>query len=506
MSIDLSLDRLQRLVTHLPPYTRPTLHVAGTNGKGSVASLLSTILLSSSLSVGRYNSPHLVSIYDCITLNNKPVDPAIYDATRAKVVEADTTHGTRLSSFELLTLTALSIFEEARVDVAVVEVGLGGRLDATNIIPDESIAVSLLTAVDLDHQAFLGSTVSEIAREKAGIARPGRPFVLGPQKHTEVVEVAREVVEKVGEKVVQPVRVDKREWDEELDGPSGTPFSLTKVPFTEPSPQPVTIHALCFDEPVRALLPLYGEHQLDNLRTAVAGISALLTRHCPLSANLDLASRITPRTLAEGIKNTRWPGRLSFHILPAPVSKSASSSRPLIVLADGAHNPGSSATLSSYITHLFSVLAPSEVKANATTSTTINLTYILGLSHSPPKTPLQTLLPLLPPSPSPLHPNVRINVNVACVRFTPPEGMPWIKTVPPEETSQVVRGLVPDVKVWIPDERDASGAAKGNLQRALEWAASLRVGGEGESELVVVAGSLYLVADLYRLLEEDRAT
>lgn len=499
MSIDLSLDRLQRLVTHLPLYTRPTLHVAGTNGKGSVASLLSTILLSSSLSVGRYNSPHLVSIYDCITLNNKPVDPAIYDAARAKVVEADTAHGTHLSNFELLTLTALFLFEEAKVDFAVVEVGMGGRLDATNIIPDEAIAISLLAAVDLDHQAFLGSTVSEIAREKAGIARRGRPFVLGPQKHAEVVEVVRELVEGV----VQPVRVDKREWDEELDGPNRTPFSLTKVPFTEPSPQPVTIHAPCFEEPVRALLPLYGEHQLDNLRTAVAGISVLLSHHHPISANLDLASRITPQSLAEGIKNTRWPGRLSFHTVPASVSESLS--RPLIVLADGAHNPASSVTLSSYITHLLSVLAPPEVKANATTSTTINLTYILALSHSPPKTPLQTLSALLPPSRLSSHPDVRINVNVACVRFTPPEGMPWVKTVPPEEMSQVVRALVPDAKVWIPGERDTSEVGvttKGDLQRALEWAASLRVGGEEEEELVVVAGSLYLVADLYRLLEK----
>jgi dihydrofolate synthase len=170
MSIDLSLDRLRILVNHLPPYTRPTCHIAGTNGKGSVSALVSSIL-QSSLNVGRYNSPHLVSIYDCITINNIPVSSALYNAARAEVTEKDFEKGTKLSSFEILTLTALRVFEREQVDVAVVEVGMGGRLDATNIIPDDTILVSALTAVDVDHQFYLGDTVGKIALEKAGIAR-----------------------------------------------------------------------------------------------------------------------------------------------------------------------------------------------------------------------------------------------------------------------------------------------------------------------------------------------
>src|SRR5882762_9813819 len=191
MSIDLTLDRIRTLASHMKtPYTRPTCHIAGTNGKGSVTAILSSILFSSlpPLSVGRFNSPHLVSIYDSITINNKPVASSVYANARGAIESVDRVNSVGASSFELLTLTALLVFEEAGVDIVVIEVGMGGRLDATNIILDECILVSALTAVDLDHQAFLGNTVEDIATEKAAIARSGKPFIIGKQKHQTVYE------------------------------------------------------------------------------------------------------------------------------------------------------------------------------------------------------------------------------------------------------------------------------------------------------------------------------
>ncbi|KAF9461739.1 Mur ligase [Collybia nuda] len=462
MSIDLSLDRLHRLVGHLPTYTRPTCHIAGTNGKGSVSSLLSSIIYNSSLSFGRYNSPHLVSIYDCIVINNEPVKPDAYARAKAEVERADKEHETKLSSFELLTLTALYIFEEAKLDIVVIEVGMGGRLDATNIIPDEAILVSALTAVDLDHQAFLGNTVADITKEKAGIARKGRPFVLGPQKHGEVAGVVKSVVEGVGGQVVEAVHVVKRPWTEDIDG-------VKRASFREPSPQPVTISLACFSRCIRTLLPLYGEHQLDNLGVAVSIVSELITH--PSSSHLNLGTRITPETVSEGIKSVRWPGRLSFHELPASV-----------VLADGAHNPASSTTLGAYITHLLSLSEKDK---------TINITYVLSLSHSPPKTPLQTLAPILPPK-LPTNPNITLKVNVAVLRFTPPEGMPWVKSVPPSVLGDVVAELAPEAGLWVAEED-----SNDQLENALTWAADVGQGG-----LVVLAGSLYLVADFYRLIEK----
>ncbi|KAG6872530.1 hypothetical protein C0995_009104 [Termitomyces sp. Mi166 len=482
MSIDLSLDRLRRLVQYLPPYTRPTFHIAGTNGKGSVSAILTSILCSSapSLSVGRYNSPHLVSIQDCISINDSAIDASTYSDARSRIEHADQVHETKLSNFELLTLTALTIFEEAKVDVVVLEVGMGGRLDATNIIPDESVIVSALTSVDLDHQFFLGNTVADIAREKAGIARKGHVLILGPQKHPEVLESVQDVVRNIGGELISSIMVVRRDWDSDLDGSLRPSLSLTPGHFSEPPPTPVIAHMPCFSRDIQATLPLFGDHQLENLGVALTVISTLLTH--PSTVDTKIAKSISPETVCRGIRSVRWPGRLSFH--PLPAEPTIGISRPLIVLADGAHNPASSTTLGSYITHLLSLVDE---------KSSLSLTYILSLSHSPPKTPLQTLSPILPPK-LPSQSSLKINVGVALLRFTPPDGMPWVKSVAPEDMRDVVASLVPDAEVWVADE-----VAHNQLHHALEWAA--KRDGNG---VVVVAGSLYLVADFYRFLQQER--
>ncbi|KAJ7095715.1 Mur ligase [Mycena belliarum] len=465
MSIDLTLDRIQRLADHLPAYTRPTCHIAGTNGKGSVSALVSSMLSSSTppLSVGRFNSPHLVSVNDCIAINNASVTSEVYEKARAEVERADKEHGIGVSSFELLTLTALLIFEEAKLDVVVLEVGMGGRLDATNIIADECILVSALTAVDLDHQAVLGASVSAIAAEKAAIARKGTPFVLGSQPHPEVEAVVASVVTAAEAELLYALPVLPREWDAALDGPSSPPFALSGTPFTPPPPLPVRFSMPCFEHPVTALLPLHGEHQLDNLALAVSIVSAVLMHPAWTTAR----ARFTPAAIADGIRRVAWPGRLSFHPLNTP---------RLLVLADGAHNPGSARTLAAYLSELLVGARP------------LALTFILALSHSPPKTPRETLAPLFAAAAL-----GQADVSVALLRFTPPEGMPWVRAVPPVELQAVVESLAPDAKIWV-DENNADGP--GALHRALDWAAELN---RKRDQLVVLAGSLYLVADFYRL-------
>ena len=544
MSIDLSLDRLRILINHLPPYTRPTCHIAGTNGKGSVSALISTILQSSSssspsspsLKVGRYNSPHLVSIYDCITIDNIPISPASYNAAHAEVTEKDREKGTKLSSFEILTLTALRVFEREQVDVAVVEVGMGGRLDATNIIPDDSILVSALTAVDLDHQSFLGDTVDKIAFEKAGIARKKRPFVLGfqnPAHAQQVVASVTKVVDEVGAVLVPAITVLKRDWDTTVDGPPPESFSLfsSSSPQTPP-PQPVKISLPCFSSPLQALLPLYGTHQLDNLGTALTVINALLTdpsceeklvRNSSAhgSTSVSLKDIITLESVARGIKETKWPGRLSFHTVHLPTSPSTpneASPPPFLVLADGAHNPASAKTLGDYITHLLhqTIISTKEspnyhqTRRKKPICINFNITYILSLSHSPPKTPLQTLSPLFPLG-IPKFDDIAVSIttSVGLLRFTPPEGMPWIKCVPPTEVEAVVKGLIPDADVWVVPDADEE-KSENALEKALRWAAGKRkeneedgvVDHEQQANLVVLAGSLYLVADFYRFLDQ----
>ncbi|KAI0669179.1 Mur ligase [Trametes maxima] len=498
MSIDLSLDRIRRLLSLLPSYTRPTIHVAGTNGKGSVCALVSSILSASSppFVVGRFNSPHLVSILDCICIENKPISAQTYSVSRGEVERVDRENAVSASNFELLACTALHVFQRAGVDVVVLEVGMGGRLDATNAVPDECILVSALTAVDLDHQAFLGNTVEAIAREKAAIARPGRPFVIGPQVHPGVLEIARSVVSEVGGSLEPLPDVTAADWDNTILGPP--PTGQTSV---SPPPRYVQITLAPFTEPVRTLLPLHGVHQSANLQVAAGVISALLTDPAGQKLGPNLRDRITPATVASGIQLTRWPGRLSYHALSLPSEGQSDTPEPrrLLVLADGAHNPASATALTDYLSDLLSKV-PSESEGRP-----LALTFVLGLSHSPPKTPEQTLVPLFR-----LHSRLpqgrQVRLGAALLRFTPPEGMPWVRSVPPSELRTAITSITPDsaseIDIWLgPDEDEASADTPGAaapLERALRWAA--RRQRDREDALVVLAGSLYLVADFYRLL------
>jgi len=453
MSIDLSLNRIRLLLSHLPTYRRPTCHIAGTNGKGSVSALLSSILQASSppLSVGRFNSPHLLSVRDSIVINSKPVAADVYDQVRDEVERVNQQLGAQASKFEVLTSTAMMIFEKLKLDIVVVEVGMGGRLDATNAIPDEAIVVSALTSVDLDHQGFLGNTVAEIAREKVGIARRGKPFVLGRQKFPEVKEVVKNVV-----------------LGDDIRGHFVQAVEPVELPSEDPrEPTPVSIQLPCFPEPLRGRLPLHGLHQLSNLGVASTIVSELLAhRSC---SHLKLSGRITPETFATGLGKTSWPGRLSFHALPNGRS----------ILVDGAHNRGSAQTLADFMATLLPSLP--------TTNDSFNLTYVLGLSHSPPKQPLDTLAPLFSLL-SRSYPNVR--VNVAALEFSPPDDMPWVKAEPPSTIYDAVKAHYPQARLWLPSE------GNGGLSDALNWASDVS-GGDG---LIVLAGSLYLVADFYRFI------
>ena len=456
MSIDLSLNRIRLLLSHLPTYRRPTCHIAGTNGKGSVSALLSSILQASSppLSVGRFNSPHLLSIRDSIVIDSKPVAADVYDQVRGQVERLNQELGAQATKFEVLTSTAMMIFEKLKLDIVVMEVGMGGRLDATNAIPDEAVVVSALTSVDLDHQGFLGNTVAEIAREKVGIARRDKPFVLGMQKFPEVEEVVRNVVS-----------------GDDIRGHVVRVVEPTELPSEDPrAPTPVTISLPCFPEPFKGKLPLYGSHQLSNLGIASTIISELLTH--PSCSHLGLSGRVTAETFANGLAGTNWPGRLSFHTLSNGKS----------ILIDGAHNQGSAQTLADFIV----TLLPSPPTINDT----FNLTYVLGLSHSPPKKPFDTLAPLFSPSLlSRTHPNIR--ANVAALGFSTPDDMPWVKHEPPAVIYDAVRAHFPHAKLW------SSNEGRTGLSDALDWATDPSRG----DGLVVLAGSLYLVADFYRSIK-----
>lgn len=432
--MDFSLHRIQQLLSGLPPYTRPTIHVAGTNGKGSVTALLDAILHESGHSTGRFNSPHLLTSRDSILINGKPVSMTDYNTAVQHVQLVNQNIG--VTSFELLTATALLVFEKMGVDIAIVEVGLGGRLDATNALPDSVILVSAITAIDLDHTGILGGTIEEIASEKAGIARAGVPCVLGKQAKDSVYVAVKEVAENRGARLLLA--------SESVSITHQTPSNPADCHSSHSSPPQMILVKVGLDT-FQASLHLHGAHQLSNALTAIAVVRQLQT--------MPSYSHITSNCIAAGLSNARWPGRLEWVRYVVPESR-----RTVKVLVDGAHNSASSRALASYLVSNFPPVRRS---------------YVVSLSHSPPKSPRSVLEPLL-----------RSGDRVAVLPFTPVEGMPWIKPVPIEILLRTAQDLTGDSE---------SARSFVDLMTALEWVTKWE-------DPIVVFGSLYLVADLYRLV------
>ncbi len=276
------------------------VHVAGTNGKGSTSAMIAAGLQAAGNRVGLFTSPHLVEPTERIVIDGRAVTAAefseAFDAVHRvadRMMEAGTLDA-HPTYFETVTLMAFWWFAKQEVDWAVIEVGLGGRLDATNIVTPQ---LCVITPVDYDHEAWLGKSLDAIAFEKAGILKAGVPAVMAPQR-----PVARDVIVKRAESVFAPV-LDSAAWPvAELEiGAHGSRFVIAGL---------------------RIDCPLAGEHQVDNARTAAAALNAL---------------NVTPEQIRAGIAAARWPGRLEM------VSES-----PEIWL-DGAHNPSGARALAAYI-------------------------------------------------------------------------------------------------------------------------------------------------------------
>jgi dihydrofolate synthase/folylpolyglutamate synthase len=298
----------------------PTVLVAGTNGKGSTAATLASILQASGLKTGLYTSPHLIRINERICLNGEPIaddDFAllhdVVDRTAERLVgEGDLPW--HPSFFETLTAMAFEYFARNHPDMVVLEVGMGGRLDATNVVEPR---LSIITDIALDHQKYLGSTVAEIAREKAGIIRPGGVVVTLPQL-PEANDVIGNAILNAGARAVNAVPY--------------VPLSSGPWPVASGQWQPYALDLI--GETIQVESPLVGRHQLRNVALAIAAAVEL--------RNQDLdkhgIAQITPETIACGIRQTHWPGR--FQVVRA------TGDNPEYVL-DVAHNPAGAWALRS---------------------------------------------------------------------------------------------------------------------------------------------------------------
>ena len=414
-----------------PENSFPSVLVAGTNGKGSTAATLASILQASGLRTGLYTSPHLVRINERIRLDGKPIGDDdfallhdVVDRTAERVVgEGDLPW--HPSFFEMLTAICFEYFARSRPDMVVLEVGMGGRLDATNVVEPR---LSIITDIALDHQKYLGETVGEIAREKAGIIRPGGIVVTLPQL-PEANDVIGNTILDVGARAVNAV-------------PYVPPVSPGSSQYLVPSTQETASSGArqryslaVLGKEIVVDSPLVGRHQLRNLALAIAAAEELHNQG---------TAQITPETIAEGIRETRWPGR--FQVVPA------AGDNPEYVL-DVAHNPAGAWALRSTL--------------SAAYQNNREIIMVFGVMRDKA---VQEITEILFP----------IAEHVIVTRANNP------RSASPDEIRQAAARVAAGVDI---DEAEDVASA---LERARKVA--------GAGGLVVVTGSIYVVGEAMRML------
>jgi dihydrofolate synthase / folylpolyglutamate synthase len=535
------IEEMQTLVEALghPQRRFRSILIAGTNGKGSTAATLASILQAAGLRTGLYTSPHLIRVNERIQIAGEPISDDDFARYYFRVDDcanqliADGHLPASPSFFEALTALAFEAFAEARIDIAVLEVGMGGRLDATNVA---NPLLSVITDISLDHTEWLGDTITLIAREKAGILRPNGVLITLPQ-HPEanhaIGEAAvaldvrgvnaadympslqrsalsdQEAAEESPEAVLKGHDMSRAETgpkNEEASAPEGAERVVRSTATVEaPAFRPgvsgsVKGGALAPDpgglrnrypleilgQTIQIDSPLWGEHQRRNIALAITAAVELRNQY---------GYRITPAHIEAGIRNTQWPGRLELFTLPTPSAFSSSAPGPF----NAERRTPNAVTLSAP-----SAFSHSTPGANPLSPAPCPLhPVLLDVAHNPAGVwTLRAALSSLYPAPCPLHPVLvfgcmrdKAFAEMAQILFPLFSLVVTTPVASPRSASaEELAACAADVGVRAVAASDPDAA----FDRALAEAPP--------GALIVVAGSVYLIGDIRQLLLNRGAT
>lgn len=565
--INLGLKRTTRLLQqiaenlfHQPHFDPPwkAVHIAGTNGKGSVASYLSALLRrtivskdSSEIRIGRFTSPHFIDRWDCITINDEAVSRDVFETAEKQViaiarkVAQDLEHETLQSpvsgeglsqdqirkdamptEFELLTATAFTIFSQPSpkpCDIAIIECGLGGRLDATNALPDLAIGVSVITRIGLDHVGILGGSLESIVREKCGIFRAGVGVVVDGENEKKVLNI-----------VSQQKQQKQQKQHEATDG-SQEDNSASGILVARPSDLHDLIEAALSEEAVLKakdgnqvgspqLLRLMP-HQRSNLSIALniwklMYLDNMKSLHATMRPGLNFSeNQVSPALVENVLKDASksYPARLQL-LQPGWLDHTKNHGLPGLnttpLLLDGAHNEQSALVLRDFVDkQTVDPIQNLDIGIDKVTdSQTLKrrpVIWILALSSTKP--PTEVLSALLAPKmqtdgtevvledPNQYSTPKDERTKIIFTSFGPIDSMPWVKATPTTKLIHAAEAL---------GQADNVHAATESIIGALDAAEDLLAEYEGKLEserpLLVVAGSLYLASDFLRFLRDGR--
>ena len=419
--IELGLQRISKLLQEVKLPWR-AIHVAGTNGKGSVCAYVSAMLHFQGVPCGRFTSPHLIDRWDCITINEKTVKERLFLEVENHFIRKNKEKDIQATEFEILTATAFEIFSREKVEVGVVEVGMGGTLDATNIL--EKPFCTVITKIGFDHEKYLGSDLLQIASHKAGIMKKGAQCVIDSTNDEEVLDFLESHAKRVE-----------------------VPYICSAGKGCELSPDEKGM----LKDVVRVTAGRNLEtYQQMNLSLALMAVATTLEQ-----LNRQYSSLLIVRSASE----SSWPGRQQY------LTIGYLTGRMEDILLDGAHNTDSYKVLKNHVNNRLRPKSPSN-----------QVTWVLASSEGKPELFFNDLI-----SPGD---------NVATVEFGPVDGMPWVKP----RSAQDIEDLI------VEHAQPAKHSSKStDVRAALQWASDVSKGGP-----LVVAGSLYLVSDVLRLLRDER--